>query len=159
MIIHGPGSINILKNPSRSRKNRFNMQGVPAVLLAFTATVVGYLDFILVLTLTGLQLYFLLHGAGNFESNPEGDEDHKNFFSNRVDEINALGPRTHKQLFSFLEEEVFGVKKKEATAEQRRQKELSAAQLQAIKAQAAREEAEEEGSGDKNGRDDQEGDK
>ena len=89
------------------------MQGVPAVLLAFTATVVGYLDFILVLTLTGLQLYFLLHGAGNFESNPEGDEDHKNFFSNRVDEINALGPRTHKQLFSFLEEEVFGVKKKE----------------------------------------------
>lgn len=106
-----------------------------------------------------MQIYFLLHGAGNFESNPEGDEEYKNFFSDRVDEINELGPRTHKQLFGFLEEEVFGVKKKEATAEQRRQKEFSAAQLQAIKAQAAREEAEEEGSGNKSGGDDQEGDK
>ena len=105
-----------------------------------------------------MQIYFLLHGAGNFESNPEGDEEYKNFFSDRVDEINELGPRTHKQLFGFLEEEVFGVKK-EATAEQRRQKEFSAAQLQAIKAQAAREEAEEEGSGNKSGGDDQEGDK
>jgi hypothetical protein len=56
-----------------------------------------------------------------------------------------------------LQEEVFGLKKKEATAEQRRQDEFSATQLQAIKSQAAREEAEEEGSGNDTGRDVQQG--
>lgn len=48
-------------------------------------------------------------------------------------------------------EEVFGVKRKEATAEQRRQREFSAAQLQAIMEEAAMEEAEKEHADDETG--------
>lgn len=65
----------------------------------------------------------------------------------RLEEIHALGPKTKKNLFNFLDEQVFGVKRKQATAEQKRQREFSDAQLQAIKAQAAKEDAE-EGSAD-----------
>lgn len=44
-----------------------------------------------------------------------------------------------------MEEEVYGIKRKEATAEQRRQREFSGTWLEEIRAQAAREDAEEEG--------------
>lgn len=107
------------------------------------------------LSLIGLQIYFVLHGKGNFENNPEGDEGYQLFFANRLKEIYSLGPKSRKHVFGFLEEEVFGVKRKEETAEQRRQKEFSNAKLQEIEAQAAREGIEEQGASD---RDDQ-GDK
>lgn len=61
----------------------------------------------------------------------------------RLREIDALGPRSKKKIFDFLDEEVFGVKRKQATAEQKRQRKFSEAQLQAIEAQAEREDAEE----------------
>jgi hypothetical protein len=97
-----------------------------------------------VLTLINLQIYFLLQGSGKFESDSEGGDEYKNFFADRAKEIRALGPRADQKLYDFLEGEVFGVKRKELTAEQRRQKKFSAAQLHAIEEQAAREEAEEE---------------
>ena len=74
------------------------------------------------------------------------------FYANRIEEINALGPTSRKHIFEFLEEEVFGVKRKQATAEQRRQQQFSDSQLQAIRAQAAKEEAEEQGAGDEQGK-------
>jgi len=88
---------------------------------------------------------------GNFESNPEGDEEYQLFFTDRLEEIHALGPKSERHIFDFLEEEVFGVKQKQATAEQRRQKEFSNARLQEIKAQAAKEDAGEKGIGDQDG--------
>jgi len=136
----------VLKNPSRSRMNRFGLRTIPPALLAFAATVVGWLEIFQFLSLIGLQIYFVLHGAGNFESDPEGDEEYQFFFIHRLEEIHALGPKSRKHLFNFLEEEVFGVKQKQATAEQKRQKKFSDAQLQEIKAQAAREDAEEKSS-------------
>ena len=123
--------------------------------LHFTTTVVSLLKLLPFLLLISFQIYFILHGTGNFESDPEGDEEYKVFYDNRVEEINALGPTSRKHIFEFLEEEVFGVRRKQATAEQRRQQEFSDSQLQAIRAQAAREEEEEEDIGDEQGKGDQ----
>jgi hypothetical protein len=127
--------------------NRFGLQTIPPPLLAFAATVVNWLKLFQFWSLIGSQIYFILHGTANFESKPEGDEEHQLFFTNRLEEIHALGPKSKKHIFGFLEEEVFGVKQKQRTAEQRRQREFSNARLQEIKAQAAREDTEEEGSG------------
>lgn len=44
VVMRGPSSIHILKNPSRSRMNRFGLRHVPATLLAFVATVVSELE-------------------------------------------------------------------------------------------------------------------
>jgi len=41
VILCGPSSIKTLKNPSRSRRNRYGFQKIPPVLLAFTTTVVS----------------------------------------------------------------------------------------------------------------------
>jgi len=57
--------------------------------------------------------------------------------------MRSLGPKSLAHLYAHLDEEVFGIKRKEATAEQRKQREFSKRRLQEIKAQAAREEAEE----------------
>ena len=92
----------------------------------------------------------ILSSSWDRQPNPEGDEEYQGFFIDRVEEINALGPRAYQQLFDSLQEEVFGLKRKEATEEQKRQKEFSYAQLQKIKVQAAREEGEGEGEGEKN---------
>ena len=54
-----------------------------------------------------------------------------------------------------MEEEVFGVKRKQATAEQKRQKEFSDVRLQEIKAQAAKEDDEEQNASDQQGESDQ----
>lgn len=132
--------------------NRFGLRTIPTTLLAFAATVVGWLGLLQFLSLIGLQIYFVLHGTGNFESDPEGDEEYQLFFTDRLEEINALGLKSRKHLFNFLEEEVFGVKQKQATAEQKRQKKFSDAQLQEIKAQAEREDAEEKSSSDEESR-------
>ena len=43
VIIRGPGSIKTLKNPSRSRMNRFGLHTISPPLLAFTTTVVSLL--------------------------------------------------------------------------------------------------------------------
>ena len=67
----------------------------------------------------------------------------------------ALGPKSFACLRGHWTEEVFGIKRKEATAEQRRQMEFSRRQLQEITAQAAREDAEE---GDVKEEDTEEGD-
>ena len=128
--------------------NQFGIQAIPPPLLAFVATVVNQLKQFLFSFLTSLQIYFILHGKGNFESDPEGDEEYQLFFVNRMKEIYALGPKSRKHLFDFLDEEVFGVKRKQATAEQRRQREFSNTQLQAIEAQAAKEDAEQGSVGD-----------
>ena len=128
--------------------NRFGLRTIPPPLLAFAATVVSWLKLLKFLSLIGLQIYFVLHGTGNFESNPEGDEEYQLFFANRLQEIYALGPKSKKHIFDFLEEEVFGVKQKQGTAEQKRQKEFSDARLQEIKLQAAREDTEEKGLSD-----------
>ena len=61
--------------------------------------------------------------------------------------MNALGPERLTLLYNRLDEEVFGIKRKEATAEQRRQREFSKRRLEEIRAQAAREEAEEKDTG------------
>ena len=92
-------------------------------------------------------MYFLLHGKGHFESDPEGDGEYLHFFNDRLDEIYYLGPRTKERVFGLLQEEVYGTEKKQATAEQKRQREFSKIQLQVIQAQAAKEEAEEQSSG------------
>ena len=144
VILRGPSSIKILKNPSRSRVNRFGFQKIPPVLLAFTTTVVSWLKSLPFLLLISLQIYFILHGTGNFESDPEGDEEYQLFFTTRLVEIQALGHKSREHIFGFLEEEVFGVKRKQATAEQIRQKRFSEARLQEIRAQAALEDAEEQ---------------
>ena len=89
------------------------------------------------------QIYFILHGLGPFESDPEGDEEYQQFFDDRLAEIHALGHASNARLFDYLDEEVFGIQQKQATAEQKRQKEFSKIQLQAIEAQAAIEDAEE----------------
>ena len=134
-----------MKNPSRSRINRYGFQKVPPVLLAFIATVVSLLKLLPFLPLIGFQIYFLLHGTGNFKSDPEGEEEYQAFFTDRLAEIQALGHKSREHIFGFLEEEVFGVKKKQATAEQLRQKRFSETRLQEIKTQAALEDAEEQG--------------
>lgn len=90
------------------------------------------------------QIYFILHGSGPFESNPEGDEEYQEFFWDRLGEILALGHISKARLFDYLDEEVFGIRRKQATAEQMRQKEFSKVQLQAIQAQAEVEDAEKE---------------
>ena len=95
--------------------------------------------------LTDFYIYFILHGTGTFGSDPEGDEEYQLFFANRLEEIQALGHISAERIFGFLEEEVYGIKRKEATAEQRRQREFSGTRLEEIRAQAAREDAEEEG--------------
>lgn len=110
-----------------------------------------------------LQVYYLLCGTGSFESDPEGEEEYQTFFAARLEEIVALGPKSWKRIFGFLTEEVFGIKRKLATAEQRRQKEFSMVRLQEIRAQAAQEDAEEqdeeggEGEGDEGDKGDEEG--
>lgn len=144
VIIRGPASINILKNAARSRMNRFGIYSkIPPAIIAFSATVVKYLNLLLFSSLTSPQIYFLLIGEGNFEIDPEGTQGYRKFFNDRFDEIVDLGPKSRTQLFEFLEEEVFGTKQKESTAEERRQREFSTAQRQAIRAQAAKEEEEE----------------
>ena len=89
------------------------------------------------------QIYFLLRGGDHFDFEQGSGDEYRIFFDDRVAEINALGPKADEQLHLHLREAVFGIKEKEPTAEQRKQKEFSTAQLQAIRAQAAREEAEE----------------
>lgn len=88
------------------------------------------------------QIYFILHGSGFFESNPEGDEDYQDFFAARLADIQALGQKSSAHLFDHLNEEVFGIQQKKATAEQKRQKAFSEAKLQEIQAQAEIEDAE-----------------
>ena len=100
------------------------------------------------------QIYFILHGSGSFESNPEGIKEYQKFFKDRVSEIQALGPISSARLFGYLDEEVFGVQQKVATAEQKRQEEFSKTQLEVIKTQAAMEGIDEEAE-DEQGRDDQ----
>jgi len=96
------------------------------------------------------QIYFILHGTGNFESDPEGEAEYQVFFTNRLAEIQALGHKSRERIFGTLEEEVFGIKKKQATAEQMRQRRFSEARLQEIITQAAieAEEQDEEVGGD-----------
>lgn len=151
VIIRGPASIKVLKETSRSRMNRFSLQVVPSTLLAFAATAVSQLPVLQLLLLIGLQLYFLLHGKGHFEPDPEGDMEYQQFFTDRLDEIDSLGPRARENTFGLLQEGVFGIEKKQATAEQRRQREFSKIQLQVIQEQAAKEKAEEQESGDGKG--------
>ena len=69
----------------------------------------------------------------------------------------ALGPKSGQHVVDLLQDEVIGIKRKKASAEQRRQKEFSVAKLQVIKAEAASEEVEEgeEEVGDKTGENDQ----
>jgi hypothetical protein len=97
--------------------NQFGFQIIPPALLALTTTVVSWLKLHLFFPLIGFQIYFILHGTGNFESDPEGDEEYRLFFLSRLQEIHELGPISRKHIFDFLEEEVFGVKRKQATEE------------------------------------------
>ena len=108
------------------------------------------------LLLINFQLYFIFHGTGSFESDPEGDEEYQLFFANRLEEICSLGPVSTRHIFDFLEEEVIGVERKQTSAEQKRQKEFSDAQLQEVGVQAAKEDAEELGTTDEQGGGDQE---
>lgn len=151
MVLRGPSSIQTLKNPSRSRINRFGLTSVPAALVPFIATVVCQLKLPMFSCLIGFQIYFLLRGSGSFEYDPEGDEEYEGFFRDRYEEMVALGPKSLSRLLGRLDEEVFGIKRKEATAEQKRQREFSKRRLQEIKAQAAREDAEEGDANSKQG--------
>ena len=152
VILGGPLSINILQNSSRSRIKRYGFRKIAPPLLAFLATVVSQLKLLLFLPLISFQIYFLLYGTGSFESDPEGQEEYQVFFMDRLVEIHALGHKAREHIFGFLEEEVYGFRRKKATAEQTRQKKFSEARLQEIRTQAALEDAEEqdgEGGGDK----------
>ena len=102
------------------------------------------------LLLIDLQINFILRGSNSFEYDPEGDEEYEGFFNARCEDIAALGQKSLNCLLDHLNEEVFGTKRKEATAEQRRQKEFSKRQLEEIKAQAAIEDAEEEDAEEEN---------
>ena len=61
----------------------------------------------------------------------------------------AFGRPHLARLYNHLDEEVFGVKRKEATAEQKRQREFSKRRLEEIRARAAEEG--EQGTGDEQG--------
>lgn len=73
----------------------------------------------------------------------------------RCDDLLSLGHKSLTRLFGRLNEEVFGIKRKEATAEQRRQREFSRRRLQEIRAQAAIEDMEEGGADSQRGEDNQ----
>jgi len=53
----------------------------------------------------------------------------KFFFRARCEEMVALAPQSLTRLLGRFDEDVFGIKRKEATAEQRRQKEFSKRRL------------------------------
>lgn len=138
-----------LKNPSRARANRFGINSVPYALIPTAATIVSWLGSSLFLFLIGFQLYFILHGSGSFEYDPEGDEEYETFWGDRWEEMGALGPASKSRLYGYLNAEVFGNKQRGPTAEMAQQTAFSQQRLKEIKAQAllegaAKEDAEEE---------------
>ena len=62
------------------------------------------------------KIYFILHGSDSFEYDPEGDEEYLTFFIDRHEDLKALGHKSLAHLSERLDEEVFGFKRKEATA-------------------------------------------
>jgi hypothetical protein len=73
------------------------------------------------------------------------------FFNYRIEELLALGTKDKQRIFDFIDGEVFGLRQEQASTEQKRQRDFSATQLQAIKERAAREKAEEGSSGSGSG--------